>query len=144
MTTDDQQREDRITELGKHMEAQEVSLEDQMRMGQTAEVAAKDEAALKEYLVFLERLLNPEDTSVPTINLYTPESILNKDIYDGLDEMAQAKVDQVTPTLCGHLRMLQGLMKSGQGHGAQAEHYVEMIHQYKSELEQEVGDVLIL
>lgn len=75
------------------------------------------------------------------IDVDVPESLLNKEHYDSLDEEKKGHVDQATPNLCMYLRQIKTLCDNKQQESFQMTNLIESVWQAKENVENDVGDV---
>ncbi len=76
------------------------------------------------------------------INLYTPQSLLNKDIYASLAPEKEQKVDLTLQSLLFELRQIKNWHDAGENENAQMDNMIRDVRIKKENLEKEVGDVL--
>lgn len=79
-----------------------------------------------------------------TIDLYRPETLMNKEVYDRLDEMAKGKADTNAVPLLGELRNIKKLYELGDTDSYQIQNLIRRVRLTKERLEDECGDVYII
>jgi hypothetical protein len=79
-----------------------------------------------------------------TIDLYKPETLMNKEVYDNLDEMAKGKADTNAVPLLADLRQMKKLYESGHQDSFQIQNLVHRVRLTKERLEKDCGDVYII
>jgi hypothetical protein len=92
-----------------------------------------------EYLEAVMKLINDRK-----IDLHTPETLMNKDVYDNLDELSQSTADVNAVNLLDKLRQVKKLYDTGDRESFQIQNLMEHIRQTKSRIEKECGDVYII
>lgn len=78
------------------------------------------------------------------INLYSPSSLINQDVYKGLSDEVQGKIDLNAVNLLARLREIKGLYDSKRTDSYQFENLVEQVRLTKESLEDDAGDVFII
>lgn len=78
------------------------------------------------------------------IKLYTPNTLLNKPVYENLSETARAKAELDAFNLLSTLREINKLWQSGQRNSYQIENLVHKIRLTKERLEDIGGDIFII
>lgn len=78
------------------------------------------------------------------INLYNPETLVNKQIYTTLTPEIQAKVDLEAFNLLTALRDIKGLYDTGNSETYQMQNLVQRVRLSKERLEEEGGDLFII
>lgn len=84
------------------------------------------------------------------IDTYKPSSLLKLEVYEQMDESAQADADQTAFLFCNKLREIKGLMDISGGDKLYAEptyqikHLVAELKFYKEEYEKAHGDVFVI
>lgn len=78
------------------------------------------------------------------INLFSPSSLLNQEVYQKLPEQIRGKIDMDAVNLLGKLRDMKGLYDLGQTDSYQMEYLVENVRLIKERIEAEAGDVFII
>lgn len=78
------------------------------------------------------------------INLYNPETLVNKQIYTTLTPEVQAKVDLEAFNLLTALRDIKGLYDTGNSETYQMQNLVQRVRLSKERLEEEGGDLFII
>lgn len=91
---------------------------------------------------FLKMLINLIDEG--KIDLYKPETLLNKKNYSKLSEEEQGKVDIEALNLLSAIREIKGLYDSENKETYQMKNLVERIKNTKERLEVKRGDVFII
>lgn len=95
----------------------------------------KDEA-------FLQQILQKIDKN--EINLFTPSSLINNQVYDKLTPQEQAKVDMEAFSTLAALREITGLWKAGKSTTYQLQNLLHKVRLTKEKFEREEGDVFII
>jgi len=98
--------------------------------------------------------INPDDQSFlqllvekiekKEIDLYAPSSLLNEELYDGLDEQAQGKADYNALNLLSTIRQIYNLWKLGERETYQIQNLVHQVRITKERLEEIGGDIFII
>ncbi len=78
------------------------------------------------------------------INLFSPSSLLNQEVYQKLSEQVQGKIDMDAVNLLAKLRDMKGLYDLGQTDSYQMENLAENVRLIKERIEAEAGDVFII
>lgn len=78
------------------------------------------------------------------INPLTPSSLLNKEVYDKLDEVKQGKADMNALTLLSNVRQIKELSDLGDMDTYQAQNLVKSCRLMKERVEKECGDCYII
>ena len=78
------------------------------------------------------------------IDLYKPSSIINNNVYKGLNAEDQGKVDLEAINLLSAIRDIKGLCDNGDRDSFQVENLVERLKNTKERLENESGDLFII
>ena len=120
-------------------DSHDLSTEEQIALGIPALVEQLNDAEIQEYLSLLEKKMEQH-----AINLFTPSTLINKDIYLKLTELQQGRVDFSCMNLVHLLRQVKQLQERNEATSAQMENLVQTIFQYKNKLENEMGDVLVI
>ena len=76
------------------------------------------------------------------IDLYAPQSLLNKDIYEGLTPENEQRVDITLQNLLFSLRQIKSWYVAGEQENMQMANMIREVRMKKEKLENEVGDVL--
>lgn len=92
--------------------------------------------------LFLNNILDLINRGV--INLYNPETLLNHEVYDNLQESIQGKVDMEAFNLLATIREMKDLYANGYEQTFQMQNLVERIRVAKERLESVDGDVFII
>jgi len=79
-----------------------------------------------------------------TINLYIPETLLNKPVYEKLDLKAKGIADLNAVTLLGDLRQIKKLFEQGFGDTYQIKNLIHHVRVTKERLEAQCGDIYII
>lgn len=79
-----------------------------------------------------------------TIDLYRPETLMNKQVYDSLDEAAKGKADTNAVPLLGEIRNIKKLYEAGDRESYQIQNLIHRVRLTKERLEEECGDVYII
>lgn len=90
----------------------------------------------KDYLKLILDLLEKKE-----IEAFVPGTFINQDIYDALDEKAQAEVDKTLLNLASMVQQLQYLSDNGAQNSFQLESLVDNIWYTKERIEEVHGDV---
>lgn len=93
----------------------------------------------KEFLETLIKLI-----SEGKIDLYNPDSLINRAVYDKLDQQAQGKADYEAMNLLMVIREIKGLHDAGYGDTYQIDNLVEKLRVTKERLENFGGDIFII
>ena len=75
------------------------------------------------------------------IDLHAPDSIMNHDVYDKLDEKVQGETDLNAVSLLARLREMKDLHDFGQIETYQFKNLVEQVRLTKERLEKDAGNV---
>ena len=78
------------------------------------------------------------------INVYSPETIYNRQVYDQLTEEQQEGADLAAVNLVALIRQVENLWKLDQKATFQIQNLVEAIFEKKSKFEAEYGNVYII
>lgn len=78
------------------------------------------------------------------INLLAPNSLINNEVYDKLDEMKQGKADMNALTLLSNVRQIKELHDLGDMDTYQAQNLVSSCRLMKERVEKECGDCYII
>ncbi|MBT3704951.1 hypothetical protein HOG17_04195 [Candidatus Peregrinibacteria bacterium] len=78
------------------------------------------------------------------IDLHTPSSLINQDVYKRLSESVQGETDLNTVSLLARLRELKGLHDLGQVESYQFKNLIEQVRLTKERLEKDAGDIFII
>lgn len=103
---------------------------------------AKEDSLHSEDEEFLKLLIRMIDEG--KIGLHQPSSLINREVYDKLDEQTQGKVDMEAMNLLNAIRNIKNLHDSGFHNTYQIENMVETLKATKERLEQEGGDLFII
>lgn len=79
-----------------------------------------------------------------TIDLYRPETLMNHDVYDNLDEKTKGIADMNAVPLLGEIRQIKKLYESGNSGTFQMKNLIERVRLYKERLESKHGDIYII
>lgn len=79
-----------------------------------------------------------------TIQVLTPNTLLNHEIYDKLNEEAQGKVDFNAVNLLGEIRQIRKLWEAGDHDSYQLINLLQRMRQTKRRVEEEHGDCYII
>lgn len=91
---------------------------------------------------FLNKILALVDDG--KINLHQPSSLLNQEVYDGLDQEKQGKVDQQSFNMLSTIRELHNFNASEFTNDSyQFKNMIEKLKVQKEETEKECGDVFV-
>jgi hypothetical protein len=78
------------------------------------------------------------------IDLHTPSSLINQDVYKGLSESVQGETDLNTVSLLARLREIKDLHDFGQVESYQFKNLIEQVRLTKERLEKDAGDIFII
>jgi len=78
------------------------------------------------------------------IDLYKPETLLNKAVYNKLAEEVQGKVDLEAVNLLTSIRQIKDLTEAGFSGSYQIQNQLESFRHAKQRIESESGDVFII
>ncbi len=78
------------------------------------------------------------------IGLHQPSSLINREVYDKLDEQTQGKVDMEAMNLLSAIRNIKSLCDMGDNDTYQIDNLVQTLKATKERLEQEGGDLFII
>ncbi|MBU1445751.1 hypothetical protein KKD70_00625 [Patescibacteria group bacterium] len=78
------------------------------------------------------------------IDLHTPATLMNRPVYDKLDEKAQGKADFNAIALLNDLHQMKKLYDSGDHTSFQIQNLVQRVRLTKERLENECGDIYII
>jgi hypothetical protein len=92
-----------------------------------------------EFIKRVMELINNE-----TIDLYRPETLMNREVYDKLDEMTKGKADVNAVPLLGEIRQIKKLYEMGDKESFQVQNLIHRVRMTKERLEEECGDVYII
>lgn len=93
----------------------------------------------KEYFQMIMKMIQNKE-----IDVYRPESLLNKSVYDNLEELAKGKVDLTTPNLCNYLQQIETLLEKEGDDSFQMANLVQTVWQIKERIEKEYGDIYVI
>lgn len=79
-----------------------------------------------------------------TIDLYRPETLMNKEVYGELEETVQGKADLNAVPLLGDIRQIKKLYEAGDKESFQVQNLIHRVRLTKERLEEECGDVYII
>ncbi|MBD3157033.1 hypothetical protein GF369_04375 [Candidatus Peregrinibacteria bacterium] len=97
------------------------------------------EATDKQYFEAVIRMI--KDGS---LELHTPRTLMNKDIYASLDEKSQGIADINAVTLLNDLRQMKKLYDMGETESFQIKNLIQRIRSVKERIEKQCGDVYII
>lgn len=92
--------------------------------------------------VFLKAII--ERVGDGTIKLFTPSSLVNQGVYEGLPSKLKAKVDYDILVLLHKIRQIKKLWDEGAKNSYQIMNLVHSLRLAKERLEQEQGDVFVI
>lgn len=78
------------------------------------------------------------------IDLYKPETLINKEVYEGLSDELKGKTDLEAMNLLSALRELMDLHENGFTETYQAQNLVKRVRTTKERLEADNGDLFII
>ena len=78
------------------------------------------------------------------INLFTPETLLNKPVYEKLDYKAKGTADVNAVSLLADLRQIKKLKEQGYEESFQIQNLIHHVRTTKERLEKECGDIYII
>lgn len=78
------------------------------------------------------------------IDLYKPDTILNWEIYNHLDEQKQGKADLEAVSLLSAIREIKGLYDAGYGESFQIQNLVQRLKVSKERIEADGGDLFVI
>jgi hypothetical protein len=78
------------------------------------------------------------------IDLYKPETLINHEVYDKLDEAKQGKVDLEAMNLLSAVREIKGLYDAEYQDTYQMQNLVDRVRNTKERLEEEGGNLFII
>lgn len=93
-------------------------------------------------LEFMEKVIKMVEAGI--IELYTPESLINKPVYDKLDEKTQGRVDINAVNLLAEIRQIKNLWKAGDRESFQIQNLIYKMRHTKQVIEKEIGDCFII
>ncbi|MFC1655955.1 hypothetical protein ACFL3C_03735 [Patescibacteria group bacterium] len=93
----------------------------------------------KEFMKLVMKLI--EDGA---IDLYRPETLMNKEVYDSLDEANKGKADTNAVPLLGDIRNIKKLYEAGDRESYQIQNLIHRVRLTKERLENECGNVYII
>lgn len=79
-----------------------------------------------------------------TIDVYVPETIMNKEVYEKVDEEAKGIADFNAVPLLGELRRIKILYDTGKKETFQIKNLVHRVRLTKERLEDKCGDIYII
>lgn len=78
------------------------------------------------------------------IELFTPHSLMNEEVYNTLDEKTQGEVDMEAVNVLTAIRKIKDLYDAGLTDTYQIENLVDKLRVTKEKFEEEMGDVFII
>ena len=78
------------------------------------------------------------------INLFVPETLLNKPVYEKLDYKAKGTADVNAVSLLADLRQIKKLKEQGYDESFQIQNLIHHVRITKERLEKECGDIYII
>lgn len=97
------------------------------------------EASDKQYFEAVIRMI--EDGS---LELHTPRTLMNDDVYTSLDEKSQGIADMNAVSLLNDLRQMKKLYDMGETESFQIKNLIQRIRSVKERIEKQCGDVYII
>lgn len=91
---------------------------------------------------FLEKLVNLMNEG--KIEVYKPDTLMNHEVYDKLDQSAKGKADYEAMNLLHVIREIKGLYDAGYKDTYQIDNLVEKLRITKERLEMQGGDIFII
>lgn len=79
-----------------------------------------------------------------TIDLYRAETLMNKEVYDKLDDKSKGTADINAIPLLGELRQIEMLYRTGNQESYQIQNLIHRVRLTKERIEEECGDVYII
>jgi hypothetical protein len=138
MQDDDQPQDQKANvfqeQIDKHAET-EIKPDAQARINKPMEGKMDDADR-----AFLNDVISKVDSE--EVKLHEPQSLLNKDIYEGLPPESEQKVDMLLQTLLFSLRQIKSWHDAGEQENIQMANMIHDVRIKKENLENEVGDVL--
>lgn len=125
----------------KLLEHQNIDIDPktQDELNKPLEVSEKFDAEDEKFLeMLLQKIKSGE------IELYTPDTLVNHEVYDKLDEKARGKADFDAVNLLGSIREINNLCNSGYKDTFQTQNMVHRIRITKERLEKIAGDIYII
>ncbi len=93
----------------------------------------------KEFLSALIALIEDK-----TIDLYKPETLFNKAVYEAMDSRLQGQADMEAVNLLSAIRDIKGLYDNGFEESFQIQNLVQRVRLTKERIEGEKGDLFII
>lgn len=93
----------------------------------------------KDFLEMLVKLINEGK-----IQIYKPDTLINHEVYDKLDQTAQGKTDYEAVNMLMIIREIKGLYDAGYKETYQIDNLVERLRVSKERLEVQGGDLFII
>ena len=93
----------------------------------------------KDFLEMLVKLINEGK-----IQIYKPDTLINHEVYDKLDQTAQGKADYEAVNMLMVIREIKGLYDAGYKETYQIDNLVERLRVSKERLEVQGGDLFII
>jgi hypothetical protein len=93
----------------------------------------------KDFLEMLVKLINEGK-----IQIYKPDTLINHEVYDKLDQTAQGKADYEAVNMLMVIREIKGLYAAGYKETYQIDNLVERLRVSKERLEVQGGDLFII
>lgn len=129
----------KLVEEIEKVKSTELSIDQQEELGEPLHDSSAVSGDQKEYFEMIIGMIEKKE-----IDVFRPESLLNKAHYDSLDEMARGKIDLTTPNLCNYLQQIQHLLEKEGAESFQMANLVETVWQIKERIENEYGDVYVI
>ena len=117
----------------------EISPDMQETLNKPLEGTQTFESADREFLEMLLKKIEKGE-----IELYTPATLINHEVYDKLDEKGKGKADFDAVNLLSALRDINKLCKAGSKDTFQTQNMVHRIRITKERLEEISGDIYII
>jgi len=114
-----------------------------MEENQILNTPLKNDAAMtqenRKFLSLLIKLIEDEK-----IELHTPDTLLNHEVYDKLDELKQGQVDLAAVNLLAVIREIKDLYDAGFIETFQMENLVHRLKETKESIEESGGDLFLI
>jgi len=79
-----------------------------------------------------------------TIQIHTPETLINKKVYNTLEEAIQGRVDLNAVNLLNEIRQIKTLWDTGDHDSFQIQNLIQRMRHTKQVIEKEIGDCFII
>jgi len=93
-------------------------------------------------LEFMEKVIKMVESG--TIDVHTPSTLLNMDVYIELDEQTQGRVDMNAINLLNEIRQIKTLWDTGDRDSFQIQNLIYSMRHKKQIIEKEIGDCFII